>query len=63
MKELAELMLSLGAVDALNLDGGSSSTMVVNGFVINASYGTIYENGKHVQKVSDAILIFPLNSP
>ncbi|MGI6235809.1 MAG: phosphodiester glycosidase family protein, partial [Christensenellales bacterium] len=31
-QEMAELMLSLGAHDALNLDGGGSSTMVVRPF-------------------------------
>lgn len=32
---LAKLMRSLGAVDALNLDGGGSSVMVVNGKVVS----------------------------
>ncbi|MEX0990721.1 MAG: phosphodiester glycosidase family protein [Actinomycetota bacterium] len=32
----AKLMRNLGAVDALNLDGGGSSTMVVNGKVVNS---------------------------
>ncbi len=34
--ETARLMLELGAVDALNLDGGGSSTMVVQNKVVNA---------------------------
>ena len=34
--ETARLMLDLGAVDALNLDGGGSSTMVVQNKVVNA---------------------------
>ncbi len=33
--ELAQLMRSLGAWSALNLDGGGSSTMVVDGQVVN----------------------------
>lgn len=33
--ELANLMLTLGAFEAMNLDGGGSTTMVVNGEVIN----------------------------
>ena len=33
LRELAELMVSLGARQALNLDGGGSSEMVVNGLV------------------------------
>jgi exopolysaccharide biosynthesis protein len=31
LKELADLMISLGAQNAMNLDGGGSSTMVVEG--------------------------------
>ena len=31
LRELASLMLALGARDALNLDGGGSSCMLVNG--------------------------------
>jgi len=34
--ETARLLLDLGAVDALNLDGGGSSTMVVQNKVVNA---------------------------
>jgi len=33
--ELADLMLRLGAVDALNLDGGGSTAMIVRGRVVN----------------------------
>jgi exopolysaccharide biosynthesis protein len=58
MKELAELMLELGCIEALNLDGGGSSTMVVEGMVINEPCGKIQEDGKQVEAVSDAILIF-----
>lgn len=36
---LAEYMLKLGAVDALNLDGGGSSEFVLNGAPMNVSYG------------------------
>jgi len=32
---LAEYLLSLGAVDAMNLDGGGSTTMFVDGKVVN----------------------------
>jgi exopolysaccharide biosynthesis protein len=61
IKELAELMLDLGCIEALNLDGGRSSTMVVNGIVINDPCGGLREDGKQVEAVSDAILIFPTN--
>ena len=62
IKELAELMLNLGCIEALNLDGGGSSTMVVDGIVINDPCGELTEDGKQVEAVSDAILIFPTNS-
>lgn len=51
-------MFALGCMNALNLDGGGSSTMVVKGGVINQSCGDIQEDGKQVEAVSDAILIF-----
>jgi len=34
-QEMADYLLSLGLTDAVNLDGGGSSTMVVNGAVVN----------------------------
>ena len=39
LEELASLMLDLGAVEALNLDGGGSSTLVVNGTLLNRPTG------------------------
>lgn len=35
LEELAQVMKDLGCVDAMNLDGGSSSTMVISSEVIN----------------------------
>lgn len=58
INELADFMLMLGSMEALNLDGGGSSTLVIEGIVINESVGTIKENNKYVEAVSDAILIF-----
>lgn len=37
--ELARLMSQVGAVDALNLDGGGSSSFVVNGILLNRPTG------------------------
>jgi hypothetical protein len=51
--ELAGLMLELGCVDAINLDGGGSTTMVVKGRVVNNPSDTTGE-----RPVSDALLIF-----
>jgi len=41
--ELATLMRDLGCVEALNLDGGGSSTLVVNGRLVNRPGGTDLE--------------------
>lgn len=62
IKELAELMLMLGCTDALNLDGGGSSTIVLERTVINEPCGKMLEDGKQVEAVSDAILILHANS-
>ena len=37
--ELASILIDLGAAEAINLDGGSSSTFVVNDKVINKPSG------------------------
>jgi exopolysaccharide biosynthesis protein len=37
--DLAEIMMDLGCVEALNLDGGGSSTLVVNGVRLNRPLG------------------------
>lgn len=58
IKELSQFMLDLGCVEALNLDGGGSSTMVIEGKVVNKPCGKSKEDGKYVGAVSDAILIF-----
>ncbi len=40
LQELAELMRDVGCVEALNLDGGGSSTLVVNGTLVNLPLGS-----------------------
>lgn len=35
LKELAQYFLRLGAINAVNFDGGGSSEMVVNGSIVN----------------------------
>ena len=52
--ELANLLLEFGARDAINLDGGGSTTMVVSGKLVNNPSDQTGE-----RPVSDAILIFP----
>lgn len=63
MDELASFMLSLGCIEALNLDGGGSSTMCVDNKVVNYSFGDIEEGFgfRMNRKVSDAILLFIKN--
>jgi len=51
LEELAELMKNLGAYNAMNLDGGSSTTMVING-------KTVTGGSRHI---SNAILVMPKN--
>jgi hypothetical protein len=53
LPESARLMRSLGARDALNLDGGGSSTMTVRGEVVNRP-------SDHVERrVSDGLFVMP----
>jgi hypothetical protein len=52
LQELAEYILSLGATDAINLDGGGSTTMYVEGKVLNTP-----SDKEGERKVSDAILV------
>lgn len=55
--ELARLMRDLGAVQAMNLDGGGSSTMWVDGEVVNRP-----SDGME-RKVSTAMLVLPGEDP
>jgi exopolysaccharide biosynthesis protein len=52
LNDLAELLIELGAVDAINLDGGGSTTMVVKGAVVNFPTDPTGE-----RPVSDAIVV------
>jgi hypothetical protein len=52
LQELAEYLLSLGAVDAMNLDGGGSTTMYLNGKVVNTP-----SDKEGERKIGDAILV------
>jgi Phosphodiester glycosidase len=54
LEEEGALMVALGAVRAVNLDGGGSSTMVVNGRVVNHPTDSDGE-----RSVSSAALILP----
>ncbi len=54
LDELAGLMLELGCVEAMNLDGGGSTAMVVKNKIVNSPSDALGERA-----VSDALLIFP----
>ena len=52
LHELADYILSLGATDAMNLDGGGSTTMFLDGKIVNTP-----SDKEGERKVSDAILV------
>jgi hypothetical protein len=58
LDELARLMIELGAEEAINLDGGGSSTMTIGGKVVNHPSDVTGE-----RPVSDAILVLPARNP
>ena len=51
---LADLLIELGATEAINLDGGGSTTMVIRNKLVNKPSDATGE-----RPVSDAILIYP----
>ena len=55
--ELRILMQALGAVDAINLDGGGSTTLTIGDEVVNAPYD---RDGP--RRVGDAIMILPTDA-
>ena len=61
MKELQNLFVYLNCDMALNLDGGGSSTLVLENEILNTPRGDEEEDQgkKAVRRVSDAILVFP----
>lgn len=54
LDELARVLIELGAVEAINLDGGGSTTLVVKGRILNHPSDPTGE-----RPVSDAILVRP----
>ena len=53
LPELAQIMLELGCKDAINLDGGGSSALVVNGMLLNRPAGKTVE-----REVMSAIAVY-----
>jgi len=54
IKEAADVATSLGMVEAINLDGGGSTTMAVGGQVVNSSF-----DASGQRPVGDAVLVLP----
>ncbi len=52
--ELTDLMTELGCVSAVNLDGGGSTTMVIEGEIVNTP-----TDADGARRNADAILLFP----
>ena len=59
LTEAARIMVSLGAVDAMNLDGGGSSTMVVRDKVRNSPSDPGKTDDARQRKVSNALVVVP----
>ncbi len=61
IKELTQLLQQLSCKNAINLDGGGSSTLVINGEIVNNPAGDRDTMTNHYREraVSDALLIFP----
>jgi exopolysaccharide biosynthesis protein len=53
LPDFANLMLRLGAVNAMNLDGGGSTTMTADGLVVNSIASTGYE-----RPVANSLCVF-----
>ncbi|MEP7038673.1 MAG: phosphodiester glycosidase family protein, partial [Acidobacteriota bacterium] len=54
LEDLAKILLEVGSTDAMNLDGGGSTTMFLDGKVVNHP-----SDKEGERKVGDAILVFP----
>lgn len=57
LTELAEIMISLGATEAINLDGGGSSQMVVGDSLINRPSGSTLQ-----RSVATFLAVVPIDS-
>src|SRR5918992_215390 len=56
LAELARLLVSLGATDAVNLDGGGSATLVHCGHLLNRPYSSVDQPGPESRPVVTALL-------
>src|SRR5437763_1139428 len=58
--ELARLMLSFGAHEAINLDGGGSATLVHRGHLLNRPYSNHDQPAPESRPVVTALLFDPV---
>jgi Phosphodiester glycosidase len=56
LAELARLLVSLGAREAINLDGGGSATLVHRGHLLNRPYSSVDQPGPESRPVVTALL-------
>jgi hypothetical protein len=56
LSELARLLVSLGATEAINLDGGGSATLVHRGHLLNRPYSTVDQPGPESRPVVTALI-------
>jgi Phosphodiester glycosidase len=59
LAELARLMISFGATDAINLDGGGSATLVHRGHLLNRPYSDHDQPAPESRPVVTALLFEP----
>lgn len=59
LAELARLLVSLGATDGINLDGGGSATLVHRGHLLNRPYSSVDQPGPESRPVVTALLFEP----
>ena len=58
--ELARLLISLGARDAINLDGGGSATLIHHGHLLNRPYSSVDQPAPESRPVVTALLLTPV---
>ncbi|HSP83229.1 MAG TPA: phosphodiester glycosidase family protein, partial [Gillisia sp.] len=63
LNELAEMMLGIGAKDALNLDGGGSSAMVAAGEVVSVPADTPGGNRNSLRRNASALIFSEIEKP
>ena len=62
LAELARLLISFGAREAINLDGGGSATLVHRGHLLNRPYSNIDQPAPESRPVVTALLFQPAGS-